>query len=185
MLAFHRYSSIILDMSGPNILYAEKTAEFFAQALDKPWIVKQERLDDLREYTDASENPDFNLATHLDSEGNVANTARLYSLPFRLSLGLHVSVNPEVEAELTDTFYRVYKMTEPLHPVKFTLRTDPKTQKKERAERAVAGAILGAATDGMPTERVKEGLAYSKKQKLLVGVHATMISHALTLLHAI
>ena len=156
-----------------NISGAEHTAGYFAQVIDNPWIVKQERLDELQAYMGASASPDFQLATYLGASEEVRQVGRLFALPFRLTLGLHEAVDLEVQEEATLAIYGAYKA---VRPPELGLRSfGLKTAQKRRASSAVAGAFIEAANDRVYGEALGPALQFAQCQKLLTPPDVTFL----------
>lgn len=149
-----------------DVLHASKTAEYFAQVIDYPWLVKQGRLDELQEQMGAGESIDFQLSTYQDvSNSEVVRVGRLFHLPFRLSLGLHESVEPIINTEATLAIFGAYKAVEPLHPKAKGLPL--RAQKAERARSAIGGAFIEASADRRQLELIQEGIKFAYKNRLL------------------
>jgi len=162
-----------------NILYAGQTAEYFSQAVDKPWIVTQDRLDELQEHMGASGSNDFSLESYLGANGEIIKVGRLFSLPFRLSLGIHESVEPIVNPEATLTIHGVYKSTLPMDPKPDGFRLD--LQKMQRAESAIVGALIQAADDRGFADLIGPAMKFARKKKLITLPGSANLKSALTL----
>lgn len=165
-----------------NVLYVSRTAEYFAQVIDIPWIVKQERLEELQEYMGAGESVDFNLSTYQDANREeTVRVGRLFHLPFRLSLGLHESVEPVINAEATRAIFEAYKSTMPLHP-KEKDKLLIKMQRSERAQSAIGGALVEASIDRTYADQLGERLKFARRERMLDYPNGSTIRHAMKLL---
>jgi hypothetical protein len=168
MIAYVRSNHYDVQMI--NVEGAEHTAGYFAQVMDAPWIVKQERLDELHAHMGDSASPDFDLATYLDpASGEVTKVGRLFALPFRLSLGLHEAVPREVDEEATMALYGIYKATKP--PELGLKGHKLEYRQAQRASAAVMEAFIGAAGDRVYDDVLDPAFDFAKRQKLLIMPH--------------
>ncbi len=164
-----------------NVLHASRTAEYFAQVIDNPWLVKQGRLDELQDQMGAADSIDFQLSTYQDvSNGQLVRVGRLFHLPFRLSLGLHESVDPVIDTEATIAIFGAYKAVEPLHPKAKGLPL--KAQKAERARSAIGGAFMEASADRRQPDLIEEGIKFARENRLLDIVDRSTVRSAIKLL---
>lgn len=127
----------------------------------------QTNLDNLKNFYNAKDHPDFKRENYTDLEGIslCGHIGRIMHLPLRLSLGIHAAaINEKLNSEASITTYATFASGRPL------IRSSEISGEQaglDRAQSVLAEAIIEAAADLGNIKEIQEAIKFSRRNQML------------------